>query len=131
MRAAQLKVAISCLMIVLERYIKILEGDLSELGREAIKIGSEIGMHGYNHNPLSLYGGMNYGEEYKDYKPWENIKVMEKANKMFLGVVKKLFGEKFKIFSNCLKFSAKNFRDFNPYQIYNQILYSATPKSTD
>ena len=83
----------------LERYIKIEEGDLSELGREAIKIGSEIGMHGYNHNPLSLYGGMNYGEEYKDYKPWENIKVMEKANKMFLGVVKKLFGEKFKIFS--------------------------------
>ena len=45
-------------------------------GRELLKINGELGLHGYNHQPLAPAG---YNQVDLDYKHWEDTKNMEQA----------------------------------------------------
>lgn len=82
-----------------------LEGDkkfqlkiLSELGREVMQKGWEVGVHGYNHNPLSLADGISYGE-YEYYKPWDSVESMKQAQVKLKEVLAKLYGDNFRVYS--------------------------------
>ena len=45
-------------------------------GRELLKAGGELGIHGYNHQSLAPAG---YGQEHLGYNVWENRRDMEEA----------------------------------------------------
>ncbi len=45
-------------------------------GRELLKAGGELGIHGYNHQSLAPAG---YGQEKLGYTPWENQQDMEES----------------------------------------------------
>ncbi|MBQ8417425.1 MAG: DUF2194 domain-containing protein [Phascolarctobacterium sp.] len=49
---------------------------LVSYGRELLKMGGELGLHGYNHQPLAPAG---YNQKELDYNPWENTVKMEQA----------------------------------------------------
>lgn len=49
---------------------------LVSYGRELLKINGELGLHGYNHQPLAPEG---YNQVELDYKPWNDTKKMEQA----------------------------------------------------
>ena len=49
---------------------------LVSYGRELLKMGGELGLHGYNHQPLAPEG---YNQVELDYKHWENTNKMEQA----------------------------------------------------
>ncbi|MDX8334950.1 DUF2194 domain-containing protein [Candidatus Cetobacterium colombiensis] len=71
--------------------------DLSKRGRELKSIGGELGLHGYNHYSLGLEKEINY-EDY-GYVPWENIAAMKKGLEVSKDEIKKLYGDKFHIYS--------------------------------
>lgn len=45
-------------------------------GRELLKAGGELGIHGYNHQSLAIAG---YGQDRLEYIPWENQQDMEES----------------------------------------------------
>jgi len=45
-------------------------------GRELLALGGDIGIHGYNHQPLGLTSELNHNYNYHD---WKNIEDMKKA----------------------------------------------------
>lgn len=71
--------------------------DLSKRGRELKSVGGELGLHGYNHYSLGLENEINYNEY--GYTPWENIDAMKEGLKVAKDEIKKLYGEKFHIYS--------------------------------
>lgn len=82
----------------LKKRILIKYEDLNVQGRNLLKSESEIGIHGFNHNPLSLSGGLNY-EDTEEFKPWDSIATMNIANKNFIEVGEKIYGRGFKFYS--------------------------------
>ncbi len=49
---------------------------LVSYGRELLKINGELGLHGYNHQPLAPAG---YNQKDLEYNPWESTAQMEQA----------------------------------------------------
>ena len=82
----------------LKNKIYIKYEDLNIQGRNLLKSGVEIGIHGFNHNSLSLSGGLNY-ENPEEGKPWDSILTMNIANKNFIEVGEKIYGKGFKFYS--------------------------------
>ncbi|MGL5089304.1 MAG: DUF2194 domain-containing protein [Cetobacterium sp.] len=64
--------------------------DLSRQGRNILKHGGELGIHGYNHYSLGLENDFIY-EDY-GYKPWTNIEDMKFVLKYFRNVLHELYG---------------------------------------
>lgn len=57
-------------------------------GRELLNMGGELGLHGYNHQPLAPEG---YGQPRLNYVPWESQEDMEEAMRELRNYVKSAF----------------------------------------
>lgn len=64
---------------------------LSRQGRNIIKQGGEIGIHGYNHFSLGLIDEMDYNEY--NYAPWKSIEDMKIGLSYFRKVFHEMYGE--------------------------------------
>lgn len=89
---------------------KITMQDLEKRGRELFIHGGELGLHGYNHNPLVFEGDIDFKE--LDYVPWENSASVKMGLRKTLLTIKELFGKEVKIYtyvppSNILKKEGK------------------------
>lgn len=62
--------------------------NLISYGREVIKSGGEIGIHGYNHQSLQ---SSNYVADYYEYNPWNSIETMSKSVAEVLEFTNKAF----------------------------------------
>lgn len=58
-------------------------------GRELINMGGELGIHGYNHQPLALEGFIKDAE--LGYKPWNSIEEMKEGLSMLSQFIKSAF----------------------------------------
>lgn len=95
--------------------------DLDIQGRELFLHGGEIGIHGYNHNPLVYEGDIDF--KALSYYPWRSEEDMAAGMSEVLKYVEKMFGNKIKLHvyvppSNILKEEgkaalAKNYPDLN------------------
>lgn len=95
--------------------------DLDIEGRELFLHGGEIGIHGYNHNPLVQEGDIDF--EALSYHPWKNEEDMAAGMNELLKYIRKMFGTKIKLYvyvppSNILKEEGKaalvkNYPDLN------------------
>lgn len=95
--------------------------DLDIQGRELFLHGGEIGIHGYNHNPLVYEGDIDF--KALSYYPWRSEEDMAVGMSEVLKYVEKMFGNKIKLHvyvppSNILKEEgkaalAKNYPDLN------------------
>jgi len=95
--------------------------DLDIEGRELFLHGGEIGIHGYNHNPLVFDGDIDFAA--LSYHPWRSKEDMAAGMNQLLMYVKKMFGKKIKLYvyvppSNILKEEGKealvkNYPDLN------------------
>ena len=95
--------------------------DLDIEGRELFLHGGEIGIHGYNHNPLVFDGDIDFPA--LSYHPWRSEEDMAAGMNQLLKYVKKMFGKKIKLYvyvppSNILKEEGKaalvkNYPDLN------------------
>ncbi|WP_339019645.1 DUF2194 domain-containing protein [Fusobacterium animalis] len=95
--------------------------DLDIEGRELFLHGGEIGIHGYNHNPLVFDGDIDFAA--LSYHPWRSKEDMAVGMNQLLMYVKKMFGKKIKLYvyvppSNILKEEGKealvkNYPDLN------------------
>lgn len=54
------------------------KNNLIFFGKDLLKNGGELGIHGYNHQPLALEGFIKY-ENKKDYKGWESKETMAQS----------------------------------------------------
>ena len=63
---------------------------LRHYGAQLLNTGGEIGLHGYNHQPLCL-AGYNYGGD--DYTPWTSENDMQSATRELLRYGRKVFPE--------------------------------------
>ncbi|MBP6126021.1 MAG: DUF2194 domain-containing protein [Leptotrichiaceae bacterium] len=72
--------------------------DLSLNGRELFNNKGELGIHGYNHNPL-LYYSKDINFEGLNYKPWITQQDMAASTQEVLKYVKELFGKKVKLYT--------------------------------
>ncbi|WP_313992995.1 DUF2194 domain-containing protein [uncultured Selenomonas sp.] len=57
-------------------------------GRELLNMGGELGLHGYNHQPLAPEG---YGQPRLNYVPWESQEDMEEALRELRNYVKSVY----------------------------------------
>ncbi|BEU87565.1 DUF2194 domain-containing protein [Selenomonas sp. TAMA-11512] len=57
-------------------------------GRELLNMGGELGLHGYNHQPLAPEG---YGQPRLNYVPWESPEDMEEAMRELRSYVKSVY----------------------------------------
>ena len=57
-------------------------------GRELLNMGGELGLHGYNHQPLAPAG---YGQPRLNYVPWESQADMEEALRELRNYVKSVY----------------------------------------
>jgi len=75
-------------------FSKLTEEEEEELlfyGRKLFEIGGEVGLHSFNHYPLSdSYQNFDY-EKY-DYKPWASLNDMEKGLKETNEMIKNIYG---------------------------------------
>jgi len=71
---------------------KIINEDLNYLGRKLFENGGELGLHGWNHSPLSLEGGFDYSK-YAYYRPWASHEDMVKVNRAVEIIAKELYGD--------------------------------------
>jgi len=62
--------------------------NLIAFGREVLKSGGEIGIHGYNHQPLQMDDEL---AKYYSYKSWKTTDDMEKATEEVIDFLKKAF----------------------------------------
>lgn len=62
--------------------------DLIYYGREVLNAGGEIGIHGYNHQPLAT---KELFDQELNYKPWKNIDTMKKSIEEVNKLVKRAF----------------------------------------
>jgi len=62
--------------------------DLVYYGRELLNLGGEIGIHGYNHQPLAIKELL---DKELNYKPWENTDMMIKSIQEVDKLAKKAF----------------------------------------
>lgn len=65
-------------------------------GRELLTLNGEIGIHGYNHQPLGLSGELNHDHGYKDWETEKDIaesiiKVRESLKEMYSGLEAKVY----------------------------------------
>lgn len=65
--------------------------DIKYFGRKLFEDRGEIGIHGYNHNPLVLKGQMEF-EKY-GYKEWESQEVMEEGLRILKKNIEEIFGD--------------------------------------
>ncbi len=65
--------------------------DIRYFGRKLAEIQGEIGIHGYNHNPLVVTGQMDFAAY--GYKPWETTHDMEEGLFKLRDLLNELFGE--------------------------------------
>lgn len=84
--------------------------DLNIEGRELLLHGGELGIHGYNHNPLVYEGDIDF--KALSYHPWRSEKDMAAGMEQLLFYVKRMFGKKVKLYtyvppSNLLKEEGK------------------------
>lgn len=96
--------------------------DLSLEGRELFLHHGELGVHGYNHNPL-VYNRKEVNFKALNYVPWENQEDMAASINQIKSYVKELFGSKVKLYtyvppSNIIRNEGleaivKNFPDMN------------------
>lgn len=66
--------------------------DLDIEGRELFLHGGEIGIHGYNHNPLVFDGDIDFPA--LSYHPWRSEEDMAAGMNQLLKYVKKMFGKR-------------------------------------
>lgn len=76
---------------------KISMRDLDRRGRELFIHGGELGIHGYNHNPLVFEGDIDFKS--LNYYPWKNEQDIEFALTKLDDIVKELWGENIEIYS--------------------------------
>ena len=57
-------------------------------GRELLNMGGELGLHGYNHQPLAPEG---YGQPRLNYVPWESQADMEEALRELRNYIKSVY----------------------------------------
>ena len=86
--------------LIIETYGNQVKGPFHELsgrsardnvviyGRELLKAGGELGLHGYNHQSLAVAG---YNQDKLGYVPWENEDDMIEATKELYRYVKSLY----------------------------------------
>ncbi|MBS3900716.1 MAG: DUF2194 domain-containing protein [Dethiobacter sp.] len=60
-------------------------------GRRLSELGGELGIHGYNHQPLAMPGQMIF-EKY-GYTPWESPEVMEEGLRILRRAIEEMFGD--------------------------------------
>jgi len=65
-------------------------------GRELLALNGEIGIHGYNHQPLGLSEELNHNYNYKDWKTEEDmakgiIRTRENLKEMYSGLEPKIY----------------------------------------
>lgn len=65
--------------------------DIRYFGRKLAEIKGEIGIHGYNHNPLVITGQIDFTAY--GYKPWESTHNMEEGLLKLRDLLRKLFGD--------------------------------------
>lgn len=65
--------------------------DIKYFGRKLSEDRGEIGVHGYNHNPLALKGQMEF-EKY-GYNEWESREVMEEGLRILKKNIEEIFGD--------------------------------------
>lgn len=63
-------------------------GTLLVYGKELLRLGGEIGLHGYNHQSLALEG---YIKQDLGYKPWESLEDMAEAHKKLIDFIGQVF----------------------------------------
>ncbi|MGB6129171.1 MAG: DUF2194 domain-containing protein [Psychrilyobacter sp.] len=82
-----------------KKFIKADENDIQDkiyFGRELLALNGEIGIHGYNHQPLGLKGELNDDYNYKNWKTKEDmaasiINVRESLKEMYGGLEAKVY----------------------------------------
>ncbi len=73
-----------------EDYLTVDFTDIAYYGKEVLSDGGELGIHGYNHQPLTL--DELYDKTY-EYKKWPSIENMDKALISLIDEVKSVFPE--------------------------------------
>lgn len=84
--------------------------DLDRRGRNLFIHQGELGIHGYNHNPLVFEGEIDF--ESLDYYPWKSEEDIEEGLNRLDKVIDELWGDKIEIYSyvppsNILSFRGK------------------------
>lgn len=70
---------------------EIEQRQMTYFGRRLSEIGGELGIHGYNHQSLTLEGQMLH-EKY-GYSPWESLSAMEEGLSILKNSLREMFGE--------------------------------------
>lgn len=71
--------------------------DLEKRGRELFIHGGELGVHGFNHNPLVFDGDIDF--EALEYVPWKSDEDIKGGMERLRNLVKELFGRKVNLYS--------------------------------
>lgn len=71
--------------------------DLDRRGRRLFLHKGELGIHGYNHNPLAFEGDIDFKS--LNYHPWKSEEDIEKGFEQLDKIIKELWGDEVKIYS--------------------------------
>lgn len=71
--------------------------DLDKRGRELFLQGGELGIHGYNHNPLAFEGDIDFKS--LNYNSWKNEEDIEAGLTKLDNTIKELWGDNIEIYS--------------------------------
>lgn len=73
--------------------------DLALGGRELFLHGGELGIHGYNHNPIVFSDNRYVNFKALKYVPWRSESDAEASTREVMSYVKELFGSKVKLYT--------------------------------
>lgn len=71
--------------------------DLDKRGRKLFLQGGELGIHGYNHNPLAFDGDIDFKSF--NYNPWKSEEDIEAGFTKLDNIIRELWGEDIEIYS--------------------------------
>lgn len=80
-----------------ENLPKVTLNDLNKRGRDLLVHGGELGIHGYNHNPLAFDGDTDFKS--LGYIPWKNDSDILAGLKIVNKTVEDLYGKNVKLYS--------------------------------
>lgn len=109
--------------------------DLDKRGRRLFIHGGELGIHGYNHNPLAFEGDIDFEE--LNYHPWKSDKDVDEGLRKLDEIIKELWGEDIKIYSyvppsNILTFRGKKilYNHYPNLKIISSLFYGDGDKGS-
>ena len=104
--------------------------DLDKRGRELFIHGGELGIHGYNHNPLAFDGDIDFKS--LNYNPWKSEADIEAGFSRLDSIIKELWGDNIEIYSyvppsNILTFRGKKvlYQHYPNLKIISSLFYGA------